>query len=65
VKVVDADSGRESEYTLVTPTESDPSAGRLSVDSPLARTLAGAKVGDEVAFEAPRGVRRLRVVAVG
>ena len=62
VKVADADTGKESEYTIVTATEADPVAGRLSIDSPLARALAGAKPGDEREFHAPRGVKKLRVL---
>src|SRR5215210_47752 len=64
VTVRDAESGRESVHTLVSANESDPPSGRLSVESPLARALAGAAVGDEVAFEAPRGTRRLVVVRI-
>ena len=64
VKVRDAESGREQTHTLVSANESDPAAGKLSVEAPLAQALAGAAVGDEVAFEAPRGTRRLVVVSV-
>jgi len=64
VTVRDAESGREQTHTLVSAHESDPKAGRLSVESPLAQALAGARVGDEVAFEAPRGARRLQVVRI-
>ena len=44
--------------------ESDPGGGRLSIDSPLGRALTGARVGDEVTFDAPRGQRRLEIVAI-
>jgi AcrR family transcriptional regulator len=60
----DADSGREQVHQLVSANESDPAAGKLSVESPLAQALAGAREGDEVAFQAPRGARRLLVVSV-
>src|SRR3954452_6857340 len=61
VTVRDAGTGREATHTLVSAHEADPAAGKLSVESPLAKALAGARVGDEVAFEAPRGTRRLVV----
>jgi transcription elongation factor GreA len=64
VSVRDLDSGREGRHTIVSAAESDPASGRLSIDSPLGRALAGARVGDEVTFEAPRGQRRLEVVAI-
>ena len=64
VTVRDAESGRENTHTLVSANEADPGSGKLSVESPLAVALAGAKVGDEVAFEAPRGTRRLVITAI-
>jgi transcription elongation factor GreA len=65
VTVRDLDSGREAQHTIVSAAESDPAGGRLSIDSPLGRALTGARVGDEVVFDAPRGRRRLEVVAIG
>jgi transcription elongation factor GreA len=64
VKVRDLDGGREAEHTIVSAAESDPASGRLSIDSPLGRALTGARVGDEVTFDAPRGRRRLEIVAI-
>jgi transcription elongation factor GreA len=64
VTVRDLASDRETTYTLVSASESDPASGRLGIDSPLGRALAGTAEGDEVTFEAPRGERRLRIVAV-
>jgi transcription elongation factor GreA len=62
--VVVDDGGREKTYLLASATDADPTAGKLSIESPLAQSLLGAKAGDEVSFEAPRGVRRLRVLSV-
>lgn len=64
VTVRDLGSGRETTHTIVSTAESDPAAGLLGIDSPLGRALAGAQVGDEVAFQAPRGERRLAVVSL-
>jgi transcription elongation factor GreA len=64
VTVRDLVSGRESTHTIVSTAESDPAAGKLGIDSPLGRALAGARQGDEVVFEAPRGERRLQIVGV-
>jgi transcription elongation factor GreA len=41
------------------------SVGGVSPDSPLGRALIGAKVGDEVKVDAPRGSWRARVVSIG
>ena len=64
VTVRDLGSGRETAHTIVSTAESDPAAGKLGIDSPLGRALAGAKEGEEVVFEAPRGERRLQIVGV-
>ncbi len=60
----DEESGREKTYELVSATEADPTAGKLSIEAPLARSLMGASEGDVVDFEAPRGTRRLRVISI-
>jgi len=41
------------------------SVGGVSPDSPLGRALLGAKVGDEVEIEAPRGSWKARVLSIG
>ena len=67
VEQVDAEgrgNGRMAEYTLVGPTEVDPAARRISVESPMGRGLVNKPVGDLVEFEAPRGTMRFRVVEV-
>jgi transcription elongation factor GreA len=65
VTVADEESGRESTWTLVGPTEADVSQGKLSAESPVAKALMGRKPGDEVEVHTPRGVRRQRVVRLG
>ena len=60
----DEESGRESTYEIVSATEADPAAGKLSLEAPLAQCLIGAKVDDVVDFQAPRGTKRLRVISV-
>jgi len=40
------------------------SVGGVSPESPLGRALLGAKVGDEVEIEAPRGSWRARIVKI-
>ena len=64
VEVEDAGSGRKTTYSLVSPPEAVPAEGRLSIDSPVAKALVGAKVGDERTLETPRGERRLTIVSI-
>jgi transcription elongation factor GreA len=65
VTIADEENGREQTWTLVGSTESDTRAGKLSAESPMARALMGAGVGDVVEVQAPRGARRMRVVRLG
>jgi transcription elongation factor GreA len=62
--VVVDDDGSERTYHLVGATEASPGEGKLSIEAPLARSLLGARAGDVVDFQAPKGARSLRVVSV-
>jgi transcription elongation factor GreA len=64
VTVLDEASGRELEYTLVATVSADPANGRLSIDSPVAAALVGARVGDVVSLKTPKGSRRLKIAAI-
>jgi len=57
-------AGKEQTFKIVGTTEQDLKAGKLSAESPMARALMGAKVGEKVAFETPGGKRELSVVSV-
>ena len=48
-------------YKIVGSQEADVMARAVSEDSPFGKALKGAKVGDEVSVEAPRGTIRYRV----
>jgi transcription elongation factor GreA len=61
----DAESGKETEVTLVHRLEADLGAGKLSVESPIGSALTGATEGDEVVVQTPRGgAKKLAVVSV-
>lgn len=59
------EDGRSQIVTLVGRDESDARAGRISIDSPLARSLLGRGVGDEMEVRRPKGVERGSIVAIG
>ena len=61
---VEAD-GDQVTYVLVSPSEVDPGAGRISVASPVGRALLGHGPGDEVVIRTPQGEAHYRVVSVG
>ena len=58
-----APDGKEMRYQIVGSDEADPALGRISILSPIARTLIGKEVGDEVKVQAPGGARELEIVA--
>jgi transcription elongation factor GreA len=64
VRLRDLDSGERLELELVGPLEADPSAGRVSVVSPLGKAVIGLRRGQVAGVDAPVGRRRLKVVAV-
>jgi len=64
VEVEDAKSGKQQSYSLVSPSEAAPAEGKLSMDSPVGKALVGAKVGQTVKLETPRGVRELKITAI-
>ena len=64
VRVTDLERGSSMDYTIVLPGEANYDAGKISVLAPLGTALLGYRVGDEIEWEVPRGVRRLRIDAV-
>ncbi len=65
VVVLDLKSEKEQTWKLVGPTEANVPEGRLSSESPIARALMGAKPGQTVSFDTPKGKRKMKVVSVG
>lgn len=62
---VDERLGTQREIELVYPSEADPTAGKVSVLTPVGSALLGLRVGQEIARDFPDGsVRRLKVAAV-
>lgn len=57
-------AGTSSEYQIVGPDEFDLSAGKLSMDSPLAKALLGKKVHDEFELQRPAGTKHYLVRAI-
>jgi len=64
VTVHDLTGGSRREITLVYPHEAAPVAGRISVLAPLGTALLGYRLGDEVEWLMPGGIRRLRIESV-
>jgi transcription elongation GreA/GreB family factor len=65
VRFRESDGDGVTEVTLVHPLEASVAEGKISIESPVAQALTGARSGDVVTLEAPRGTRRLEVLEVG
>jgi transcription elongation factor GreA len=59
--LLEEDTGKEVRYQIVGSDEAEPSNGRISVMSPLARTLIGKRVGDTVTAQLPGGKKTFDV----
>ncbi|HET7587410.1 MAG TPA: transcription elongation factor GreA [Gammaproteobacteria bacterium] len=64
VDLEDEDSGDEVTYQIVGEDEAEIKAGRISINSPIARALIGKMEGDAVTVRTPGGEKNFEVVEV-
>ena len=57
-------NGRIIRYTIVDSIEADPADGRISISSPLGRSLVGKQIQDVVEWTARIGTRQLKLVGI-
>jgi transcription elongation factor GreA len=53
VRLLDVDTDEEKLFMLVGPEEADIKQGKISIHSPIGRSLIGKEIGDEVIVKAP------------
>ena len=58
------ESGKEVRYWIVGSDEAEPARGKISILSPLARTLIGKRVGDSVTAQLPVGKKAFEILEV-
>lgn len=63
VRLEDGD-GKEVRYWIVGSDEAEPAKGKISIMSPLARTLIGKEVGQTVTAQVPGGKKTYEILAV-
>ncbi len=61
---VEDEAGQRASYRLVGPDETDAGAGRISIESPMARALLGKRAGDDALVRRPKGESEFLVTAV-
>ncbi len=64
VTFVELPDGDEETYTIVGSAEADPFEGKISNDSPIARSLMGKQVGDQVNVQTPGGEMQVKIVSI-
>lgn len=64
VKVLDLESGHETVYCLVMPSEADIRKRKISILSPMATALIGFREGDVVEWRMPVGMKRFKIIDV-
>ncbi len=58
------EAGEEQRYRIVGPDEFDLKQGKLSMDSPMARSLLGKRLDDEVTVRSPGGEQRFYITEI-
>jgi transcription elongation factor GreB len=61
---VEDEDGERATYKIVGPDEFDVKAGKISIDSPLAKALLGKHLDDEVTVQRPKGPVDVTVVEI-
>jgi transcription elongation factor GreA len=64
VRLTDVDSGEEIVYRIVGEHESDVKNGKISVESPIAKSLIGKETGDVAKVVTPRGAREFEILNI-
>lgn len=64
VKVFNEKYKEEIEYTVVGSTEANPMMNYISDQSPIGRALIGAKVGQTVKVDTPKGAMKLKILDI-
>lgn len=64
VKIRNTANKMEMNYTLVSESEADLKAGKISVNSPIGKGLVGKKVGEKAEIQVPSGVMTFEILEI-
>jgi transcription elongation factor GreA len=64
VTFIELPDGEEETYTIVGSAEADPFEGKISNDSPIAKSLMGKEKGDEVLVPTPGGEMKVKIINI-
>lgn len=57
-------NGQTRIFSIVGPTEADPTHGRISSESPIGKALLGGRMGDDVLVQTPAGPIRYQITKI-
>jgi transcription elongation factor GreA len=64
VKVLDIEANEEHVFTLVGPDEADVKNGKISINSPVGKSLLGKEVGESVVIRAPAKTMEYEILEI-
>ncbi|MGB3261181.1 transcription elongation factor GreA [Paenisporosarcina sp.] len=64
ISFIEMPDGEEESYTIVGSAEANPIEGLISADSPIARSLIGRSVGEQVKVKTPDGEIYFKIVSI-
>ncbi len=64
VTLEDLDTGAEETYHFVFPEDVDPEVGKISLASPVGKSMVAREEGDEVTVVTPKGRRSLEIIKI-
>jgi transcription elongation factor GreA len=64
VRLEDVDAGETIEYDIVGSAEADPTANKLSNESPVGQAIMGHRKGETVEVAAPRGSLKFKILDI-
>jgi len=64
VTFLSVEDNEEDTYTIVGSAEADPFTGKISNESPIAKSLMGHQVGDQVSVPAPGGEYAVKITSI-
>lgn len=64
VKLKNLTLDQEQDYEVVSPTEADPQAGKISNMSPIGLALANKRIGEEFKFSTPNGEQLYKILEI-
>jgi transcription elongation factor GreA len=64
VTFLELPNGEEETYTIVGSAEADPFEGKISNDSPIAKSLMGKQVGEQVNVQTPGGDMQVKIISI-